>query len=167
MAWKIGETFTFSSQRHGLTHSKRAKRETVRERQRQRERVRALGRACLVIQKNVVKCATQYLRKPTKTYDFSPCRKNTNLFALRFVWGQPLNLLGKTNPSPYHCAHSPFYALGNCHLIWLQRIYFQHLFIATNCQRFGQGQRRVRSKQMPKNMLRIIFVCPSLRQEQN
>lgn len=38
MAWKIGETFTFSSQRHGLTHSKRAKRETVRERQRQRER---------------------------------------------------------------------------------------------------------------------------------
>lgn len=37
MAWKIGETFTFSSQRHGLTHSKRAKREVERESARGRE----------------------------------------------------------------------------------------------------------------------------------
>lgn len=38
MAWKIGETFTFSSQRHGLTHSKRAKREVERESERDRGR---------------------------------------------------------------------------------------------------------------------------------
>lgn len=83
--------------------------ERSRERVREAERVRALGRARLVIQKNVVKCATQYLRKPTKTYDFSPCRKNTNLFALRFVLGQPLNLVGKTYPTSHPCPLSSFY----------------------------------------------------------
>lgn len=70
MAWKIGETFTFSSQRHEPTHSKRATRERQiewnGERERassQRERERELR---LVIQKNDCEMCDAIFAKPTK-----------------------------------------------------------------------------------------------------
>lgn len=66
MAWKIGETFTFSSQRHEPTHSKRATSERESGKVREpapRERERKLR---LVIQKNGCEMCDAIFAKPTK-----------------------------------------------------------------------------------------------------